>query len=216
VKRNPLIAAALLAFVFWLPACGDDDGDQPSASEGANTNAQSSEPPDTPDLRPFLLRAGEEPGFRPDGPVQTITGVEDFAAEFGLSEEDVRRLRSAGFISFAAQPLTGPQAAGISNLDLYATAQGAERTLAHELRPEVIRGFGPVENLRFFKVSEIPGARGWTGSLPGEPASHDVGNLLWVQGRCFLVLGNQGPGSHVGPLSEGAQAIYQRTNGDCP
>jgi len=37
-----------------------------------------------------------------------------------------------------------------------------------------------------------------------------------VQGRCYLVLGNQGPGPFAGPLSTGVQAIYKRTNGQCP
>ena len=48
-------------------------------------------------------------------------------------------------------------------------------------------------------------------------ASHlHVGNLWGVQGRCVPVLGNQGPGPFVGPLSTGARAIYQRTKGQCP
>jgi hypothetical protein len=88
--------------------------------------------------------------------------------------------------------------------------------VAHELRPDVIRANGPVANLRFFTVPGIPGARGWTASLPGEPAGRAVGNVLWVQGRCLHVLGNQGPGPFVGPLSRGARAIYQRTSGQCP
>jgi len=74
----------------------------------------------------------------------------------------------------------------------------------------VIRAPGPVENLRFFTVRGVPGARGWTASKP------HVGNVLWVQGRCMLVLGNQGPGPFAGPLSTGARAIYERTNGECP
>ena len=32
----------------------------------------------------------------------------------------------------------------------------------------------------------------------------------------MLVLGNQGPGPFAGPLSTGARAIYERTNGQCP
>ena len=101
-------------------------------------------------------------------------------------------------------------------MSLYETAEGAKRSLAHELRPDVIRAAGPVANLRFFSVPGIPGARGWTASLPGEPASRRVGNVLWVQGRCMHVLGNQGPGPFAGPLSRGARAIYERTSDQCP
>ncbi len=74
----------------------------------------------------------------------------------------------------------------------------------------MIRALGPVEDLRYFAVPGVPGARGWTASEP------HVGNVQWVQGRCMLVLGNQGPGPFAGPLSKGARAIYERTNGQCP
>jgi hypothetical protein len=99
---------------------------------------------------------------------------------------------------------------------LYETAEGAERSLAHELRPDVIRAGGALEDIRFFSVPGIPGGRGWTASLRGEPASRRLGNVLWVQGRCMHVLGNQGPGPFVGPLSRGARAIYERTSDQCP
>ena len=92
---------------------------------------------------------------------------------------------------------------GSRRSSLYATAEGAEHSLAHELRADVIRAAGPVANVRFFSVPGLPGARGWTASVRGEPASRGVGNVLWVQGRCMHVLGNQGPGPFVGPLSPG-------------
>ena len=130
--------------------------------------------------------------------------------ELDLTQADARRLRSTGFISSTSGPIRGPRTAGISTVDLYETAEGAKQGQAHELRPEVIRAFGPVEDLRYFTVSGVPGARGWTASKP------HVGNVLWVQGRCLLILGNQGPGPFVGPLSKGVRAIYERTNGTCP
>ena len=101
-------------------------------------------------------------------------------------------------------------------MSLYATAEGAKRSLAHELRADVIRAAGPVANVRFFSVPGIPGALGWTAAVRGEPASRRVGHVLWVQGRCMHVLGNQGPGPFVLRLSRGARAIYQRTSDQCP
>ena len=119
------------------------------------------------------MRRDEEPGFRPGrlpercpANARTITGVEALVDEWHLSAADERRLRSEGFISLTSQPIRGPGSAGVSEVSLYATAQGAERSLAHELRPDVIRAAGPVEDLRFFSVPGIPGARGWTASLP--------------------------------------------------
>ena len=113
-----------------------------------------------------------------------------------LAPADARRLRSEGFISFMSQPIRGPRTAGVTNVALYETAEGAKHSLAHELRPDVIRALGPVENLRYFAVPGVPGARGWTASEP------HVGNVQWVQGRCMLVLGNQGPGPVRGPIVE--------------
>src|SRR5215211_143679 len=147
---------------------------------------------------------------------ETVTGVKALVNEWDLTAADERRLSREGFVSFTSQPIRGLRSAGVTNVSLYETAEGAKRSLLHELRPDVIRAEGPVANLRFFSVPGIPDARGWTASLPGEPAGHAVGNVLWVQGRCVHVLGNQGPGPFVGPLSRGARAIYERSSGQCP
>ena len=206
-------AVALATLVIGLAACGGNDGDEPTAPEAANGNARAG----AEDLDRFLMRKDEEPGFRPGArPGQlprsreTITGVDAFVNDTHLAPDDARRLRSEGFISFTAQPIRGPRTAGVTNVALYEAAEGAKHSLAHDLQPDVIRVPGPVENLRYFTVRGVPGARGWTASKP------QVGNVLWVQGRCMLVLGNQGPGPFAGPLSKGARAIYERTNGQCP
>jgi hypothetical protein len=208
-------AVALATLVIGLAACGGDDGDENTAEAAANGTPRSG----ARDLDRFLMRNGEEPGFRPGAAPGatpssggTITGFRAFVEDMHLPQADAQRLRREGFISSTFQPIRSPRAAGISNVALFATAEGAQHDMAHELRPDVIRGFGrvPVANLRYFTVPGIPGARGWTASKP------HVGNLWWVQGRCVLVLGNQGPGPFAGPLSRGARAIYERTNGQCP
>jgi hypothetical protein len=208
-------AVALATLVLGIAACGDD-GEKTATTAQA---AKPAPPAEAQNLERFLMRAGEEPGFgrgaRPGAmPAsrQTIRGVEAFAKEMSLTRADAQRLRREGFISFTVAPIRGPGTAGITNVALYETAEGAKHSLAHELRPNVI-ALQPLEDLRFFKVPGVPGARGWTASVPGGPA---VGNVYWAQGRCMLVLGNQGPGPFVGPLSRGARAIYDRTSRQCP
>jgi hypothetical protein len=212
-------AVALATLVIGIAACGNDGDSKPTAPEAANATPRA----DAQELGRYLMRRDEEPGFRPGAapgamPRErgTITGVKALVNEWQLPAADERRLSSEGFISLTFQPIRGPRSAGVTNVSLYETAEGAKRSLAHDLRADVIRADGPVANLRFFSVPGVPGARGWTASLRGEPASRAVGNVLWVQGRCLHVLGNQGPGPFVGPLSRGARAIYQRTSRQCP
>jgi hypothetical protein len=212
-------AVALATLVIGIAACGNDGDSKPTAPEAANATPRA----DAQELGRYLMRRDEEPGFRPGAapgamPRErgTITGVKALVNEWQLPAADERRLSSEGFISLTFQPIRGPRSAGVTNVSLYETAEGAKRSLAHDLRADVIRADGPVANLRFFSVPGVPGARGWTASLRGEPASRAVGNVLWVQGRCLHVLGNQGPGPFVGPLSRGARAIYQRTGRKCP
>jgi len=164
------------------------------------------------------MQKDEEPGFRPGAlpgatpkSRDTIVGVDAFADDQQLSPADISRLRSEGFLSFTLGPIRGPKkTAGVTNVALYTTTAGAKHSMAHDLSPAVIRSFGPVKNLQFFTVPGVPGARGWTASQP------HVANVSWVEGRCYFTLGNAGPGPFTGPLSKGVQAIYKRTNGQCP
>lgn len=212
--QGPACWLAASVLVLGVGACGDDDDGESVASQAP---AASKAPAVAADVTPFLMRKGEEPGFRPGAlpgatpeARETITGVKAFVKEMDLTPADARRLRSEGFLSFTAQPIRGPETAGVSNVILYETAEGAERGMAHDLRPDVIRAFGPIENLRFFTVPGVSGARGWTASEP------HVGNVFWVQGRCVLGLGNQGPGDLAARVSTGARAIFRRTKGLCP
>jgi hypothetical protein len=65
-----------------------------------------------------------------------------------------------------------------------------------------------------FNVPDVPGAFGWTATKPGER----VGNIVCVEGRCVMTLGNatHGADSFVGPLTAGVQAVHLRVDGRCP
>ena len=207
-------AVALATLAIGLAACGDDGDDETTAPGAANETARSGAPTSTGSS----CATGEEPGFRPGAaPGAMPPSGADHHGRQGVREGDAPGRRptrgdcaARGSSRSPPSRSAAPRTAGITNVALFATAEGAERSLAHELRTDVIRAVGPVANLRRFTVPGIPGARGWTASEP------HVGNVLWVQGRCMHVLGNQGPGPFVGPLSTGARAIYERTGGHCP
>lgn len=194
--------------LLGITSCGDDDGDDGGTSAAGSDEAQTKKV----DVERFLIRAGEEPGFEPMGEPRTDRGVQALAG--GFASEDVERLRRGGFISITFQPLTGgDHNAGVSTVVLFRTAEGARDWLEYETSDEGIDSAIPGAKPKRFEVRGVPGARGWTGrDRHGNP----IGHVYWVQGRCELVIGNEGRGDFVRPLSIGARAVYDRTKGECP
>jgi hypothetical protein len=205
-----LAAGLVTALLLIGSACGGGDGDEPAAPEAANGKAQ----PGPRELGRFLMRDGEEPGFRPDGDAFTVVGVDAFAGHARLLPAEVQQLRENEFISFTMRrTVAGRDAAGVSEVRLFATAEGARREMNYELRASTIHAILPETEIRRFTVRDVPGARGWIGSdLHGNP----IGTVHWLQGRCMLVLVSEGDVPFVDVLSTGARAVYERTGGDCP
>ncbi len=145
------------------------------------------------------------PGATPSSG-ETITGVDAFATEMHLTPADAERLRREGFVSFTVQPIRGPRSAGITNVAAVRdpgrrpaqpgarVAPGRHPRFRPRRRPPIL--FRPRHSWRT-RLDRVPARR----------ARPRVGNVFWVQGRCMLVLGNQGPGPFAGPLSTGARAI---------
>lgn len=198
------LVVALAGGACMASGCGDD-----STPEAAATSAR----PEKVDYTRFLMRDGEEPGYRRVESVQT-EDAETFAQHAGLTQAEQRRMRSAGMGLATYQPTEGPpDTRGVTSVTPFDSAEGAASWLAQEQREDYIRRLLPNGGkLRRFVVPGIPGARGWTTSK----GAHVVGNIYWVQGRCLMILGNEGPGAFDGPLAAGAHAIYRRTQGRCP
>lgn len=201
MRRHDLAGAILLAaLVLTCSACGGDGGDEPAAAEPRTLDS-------------FLVRDGEEPGFSPDGEAMTVVGVDALADYWRLSPAAAQQLRDRGFSSFSSRRTAGRDAGGVSEVLLFATPEGAQAQLTHDLRASTIHETLPDTEIRRFTVSDVPGARGWTGTdLHGNP----IGTVEWVQGRCVLLLVSEGDLPFVETLSAGARAIYERTGGDCP
>ena len=222
---QPMVRAAftvmLMVALLGVAACGDDDGDGGGTTAAsdvetpATTAAESGETqPATVDLKRFLLRNGEEPGFKWIASPRTETGVEAFVQGGDLPDDAAQRLRRAGFISFTYQPMAVDGGnAGVTNVHLFETEQGARDWMEWETSDEGIHSQIPDTKIDRFTVSGIPGARGWTGT---DLHDNRIGHVYWVQGRCMMVIGNEGKGDFVKPLSTGATAIYKRTKGVCP
>lgn len=206
----------LIGSCLGLAACGGDDGNEggTAAARDVETSATPAAESDEAEanVEPFLMQAGEEPGFEPVEDPRTDHGVQSLAG--GYAPDEVERLRRAGFISITFRPLSGDRGnAGVTTILLFETAEGARDWLEYETSDAGIESMVPGAKPKRFSVPGVPGARGWTGrDRHGNP----IGHVFWVQGRCEMLLGNEGEGDFVEPLSVGAKAIYDRTKGLCP
>ena len=203
-----LLAVGLLAVgIGYAATRGGDEND------AADTSAPSSGGSGARNVERFLVRNGEQPGFRPDGDASTIVGVNAIANYWRLAPSATQQLRDRGFISFTTRRTLGRDAGGVHELLLFRTPEGARDQMAYDLRASTIHETLPETKIRRFTVRDVPGARGWTGSdLHGNP----IGTVQWVQGRCMLLLVSEGDLPFVEVLSAGARAIYERTGGNCP
>ena len=203
-------AVLVVALLLIGSACGGDGDDESAAPDAANVNARAG----AQDVSRFLMRDGEEPGFRPDGGAMTVVGVDALARHWGLPPAEAQQMRDRGFISFTTRrTVRGRDAGGVSEVLLFTTPEGARDQLSYDLRASTIHATLPDTKIRRFTVRDVPGARGWTGTdLHGNP----IGTVEWVHGRCTLLLVSEGDLPFVDVLSTGARAIYERTGGDCP
>ena len=201
MTKTSRIALAALACAF-AGGCGDD-----ATPDVAKAKPQ----PAKVNVEQFLMQDGEEPGFETSYGPLTDYGAKALAG--GFSADEAERLRRAGLISLTFQPLSSARSAGVTSVLLFKTAEGARDWLEFETSDEGIDSAVPGAKPRPFTVPGVPGARGWIGR---DRHGNRIGHVFWAQGRCEMLIGNEGEGDFVKLLAIGAKAIYQRTQGQCP
>jgi hypothetical protein len=186
-----------------LAGCGDDADEADDAVKEPEPTSSVT----TTNVEEFLLKDDEVPGLRPVSAPTTPDGP-----PFQLDEAGTERMRHSGYISTTYQPAEG-RGAGVSSVLLFHTPAGAKEWMAYETSLEAIHLQIPGAKIKRFDVAEVPGGTGWTG-----PDIHGnaIGQVYWTQGRCMLLIGLEIEGPRVARLVAGAQAIYERTGGDCP
>ena len=95
-RIDRLAAGLVVALLLSGSACGGSE--EPAAPAAANGNVPSGDQ----NVDRFLMRNGEQPGFRPDGDASAVVGVDALASHWGLSPADAQQLRDRGFISFTS------------------------------------------------------------------------------------------------------------------
>jgi hypothetical protein len=202
-----LLSIIVLGGLGAVAGCGNDDNEDATPATTAAKPAPAAKPAATT----FLLARGEQPGFEPQGPLDEQRTVEEFNATVHGTAQDAARLRQRGFVSFTAQPLTGKDGgAGITNVAVFSNAAGARADWA-EQRRDLEKDFSGWQVKRF-GVPGVADAFGWTATR----SSDRVGNVVWIEGRCVLTLGNAQAASFVGPLRTAVRAIHRRVAGGCP
>ena len=207
---------ALATLVIGIAACGGDDGDETTAQCSGERGPRGRAPRTSTGSS---CATDEEPGFRPGAAPGAMPSI----ARDHHGRQGVR-----GGDAACRRPTRGDCAARGSSRSPSSRSAARGDGRDHERRPVRDRGRRPAATWRTScartssarlapsRTSDSSPSRAFPARAAGPRPTPHVGNLWWVQGRCMLVLGNQGPGPFAGPLSTGARAIYERTGGHCP
>jgi hypothetical protein len=173
------------------------------------------------DLTNFVLRTGEETGFKPEAPhVYTslaawLRGAHDTAQE---AKRDSARLTAEGFqgavleyTNLTRAPASG---GGLSYVLALGSATAAAKELAYDVRSDITaQGKGAV--IHRFTIADVPGAVGFTARSAHRPGG--AANVSFREDGCVLLVGDSlAKGDLAGPVKAGTLAIYRRTHGHCP
>ncbi len=170
------------------------------------------------DLKAFLLRSGEQTGFRVVGHDTTWTTAAGFVKDGGekgkAARRDTKALKAAGFKRAINEQLAGSGGAqGFSLVVQLGSRAGATR-LARTLALRASKQ--APGKLSRFKVPGVRSARGyaWVGPK-GKPS---VANVYWTIRRCTLGSGDYLPRgeSPAKPLIAGVKALLRRLGHVCP
>ena len=152
----------------------------------------------------YTVRGDEEPGYPAQSPVDQKS-VQALALEQTFTAADERRLTAEGFKASAVEQ-TGSTQPGLS----FVIELGSTAAAQQELLSQVGQDLRGRHAVRFSDVA-LPAAVG-----VAYPRHHGgAGNVLFVEGRCMLLVGDEdnSTGAYFQPAIAGANAIWKRTQG---
>ena len=147
-------------------------------------------------LKPYVVRAGDEPGYRSNG--ASFFGSTDFGS---APAAVVKRLRAEGYRGLMFEGVSGPNgASGTAQVIVLGSATGAKSELKADVSPSL--AVQP-----HFTIKQIPTSVGFT----GKSKSQHGAVVFFVEGSCELALSNTASGAPRPVVIAGALAIYDRT-----
>jgi hypothetical protein len=171
----------------------------------------------------FLLRSGEQPGFKVDGRPAVAKTIASYLKESGLKGKQAaaqtKLLTAAGFTGGAQEQLSGPGGLqGFSLVGTFSKRTGATAVKQNLLTTAISQQKGGGTKEYRFKVPGVPSAGGVT-AITGKVAT---ANVYWTEGGCAfgsgLYLPNGGSMTTAAiakPVIAGVQSLHQRTHGNC-
>ena len=168
-------------------------------------------------LEQFIARAGEVPGFVPQGHPHSISTARAWVAVEPprQAKRDAARLSREGFVVGVFQPLTETHDPNHGQGDSTVLELGSPSGARAEQRVEVREGIAAQGNatIKRYAIPGIPRAQGFTATLPGRGAS----DAFFTEGQCLVIVADSLPvGDVARPVKLGAKAIFRRTGGRCP
>ncbi len=209
---SKLLGVIAVAAGLAAGGCGGSSASHGATTPNGHTTARGSTtaPPGATGsgspLDVYLIRSGEEPGYATQPPTDYKSPQAMETALGGYSAADLRRLRSEGFQEAAVEN-TGTSLGGLSFVFELGSPAAAKRDLAAEVAEDL---HAKQPGIRF-KVAAIPGAVGV--AYPNSAGGGGGGNVLFSEGRCVLLVGDEGDTSSFRqPALAAAAAIWQRTH----
>src|SRR3984893_580233 len=211
------VGCGLMAIAF--SGCGGSSAPSSATTAKATTapsgtgSAATTLPPGTPaalrGAHGSVLRAGELPGFVPQGPLTLSTSAQSAVAEAPPDQRasEAASVKALGFVAGLVEKLAPSKGGvagegGVSLVELFRSSHGASGEVASQLKQALKRGESA------FAVPGIPGARGF-----GFSGSSTNANVAFAVGPYYYLVGF-GTGGSGGPtraqLIAAAQSLYRR------
>jgi hypothetical protein len=206
-----------LAFVATVGALTIAFGGCGSSASTNSSSGTTTGHPSVPGLGRYLVRAGDERGLTPGSPssASSASGWVNINGAGSNANADEKRLRAERFLAGDTELLSGGGgAAGLSYVIRFASPSGAQQEAMH-----LTRTFGGPAGttVSHFAVSGVPGAVDFVAAGGGQKTGV---NIVWVDGRCAVLIGNLSPGpapiaTYDRPLVAAARTVYGRSRGNC-
>ncbi|HWF25642.1 MAG TPA: hypothetical protein VG275_09360 [Solirubrobacteraceae bacterium] len=170
-------------------------------------------------LTGFLLRSGEQTGFRVRTRPATQTSVAAFVKSSGGTKRqkltETAQLLKEGFVAASDEQLGATHGRqGFSLAIEFTSPAGAEAGAGDRFTTAFTQQKGA--KLSRFRIKAVPSARGVLARYPGGTST---ANVYWTEGQCAFGSGDlvaKQAGSVVPPVVAGVKRLYKRTGGTCP